>query len=78
MSRNDTFAISSPDTNPIRVARKRRGLSQEALAEKLGSTKATVSKWERGATYPEPATAFRIASMLKIRFEDIFEKARGA
>lgn len=33
--------------------RKRRALSQEELAEALGVSRQTVSKWERGAAVPE-------------------------
>lgn len=33
--------------------RKERGWSQETLAEHLGVTRQTVSKWELGTTTPE-------------------------
>lgn len=33
--------------------RKERGISQEQLAEQLGVTRQSVSKWESGASYPE-------------------------
>ena len=33
--------------------RKRSGLSQEALAEKLGVSRQTVSRWELGTAQPE-------------------------
>ena len=32
--------------------RKERGLSQEALAEQLGTTRQAVSKWENHQGYP--------------------------
>ena len=33
--------------------RHKRGITQEQLAAFLGVSKASVSKWETGATYPE-------------------------
>ena len=37
----------------LRRLRKRTGLSQDALAEKLSVTRQTVSSWERGNSYPD-------------------------
>lgn len=37
----------------LQKMRKEAKLSQEALAEKLGVTRQSVSKWESGASYPE-------------------------
>lgn len=37
----------------IRVLRKRKGLKQEELAEIVGVTQATVSRWELGQQFPE-------------------------
>ena len=31
----------------------RRGMTQESLAEQMGVSRQTVSKWESGAAYPE-------------------------
>ena len=36
------------ETNQITSARQRLGLSQAALAERLGVDQATISRWERG------------------------------
>lgn len=33
--------------------RKEKNLSQEALAERLGTTRQAVSKWENGQGFPE-------------------------
>ena len=37
----------------LRRLRKRTGLSQDALAEKLSVARQTVSSWERGNSYPD-------------------------
>ena len=34
-------------------ARKKKGLSQEAVAEKLGVSRQTISKWETDETLPD-------------------------
>lgn len=35
----------------IKTLRKKRGLTQQQLAEKLGITDKAVSKWERGVSH---------------------------
>ena len=37
----------------LQKLRKEKGISQEQLAEQLGVTRQSVSKWESGASYPE-------------------------
>ena len=37
--------------NSLFQARKKRGLSQEDVAEKLGVSRQTISKWETGISY---------------------------
>ena len=38
-------------SSSLRRLRKRTGLSQDALAEKLSVTRQTVSSWERGVSH---------------------------
>ena len=42
-------------------ARKKSGLSQEEVAEKLGVSRQTISKWETGETLPDIRQAKRLA-----------------
>ncbi|MBQ3301668.1 MAG: helix-turn-helix transcriptional regulator, partial [Eggerthellaceae bacterium] len=44
-------------THPIRAARQRHGLSQQELADAIGTTKGAVSSWEIGKAMPRPDTA---------------------
>ena len=37
----------------LQKLRKEKGISQEQLAEQLGVTRQSVSKWESGNSYPE-------------------------
>lgn len=52
--------------------RRRRGLTQEQVAEHLGVTKAAVSKWERGASLPDMGQMPRIASLFAITLDELF------
>jgi len=52
----------------IRAARIEAGLTQEQLAEKIGSGQNRVSAWERGATSPNLSTLELIAAALGCRF----------
>ena len=51
----------------LKEARKSRGLSQFALATRMGVDQPTVSKWERGARYPLPHTISAIAAALRCK-----------
>ena len=45
----------------IALLRRRAGLSQEAVAERLGVTRQTVAKWENGESVPDVLHADRLA-----------------
>ncbi len=48
----------------LRVSRKEKGLSQEALAEKLKVSRQSVTKWESGISYPEIRTLILLSETL--------------
>ena len=48
----------------LRRLRKRAGLSQDALAEKLSVARQTVSSWEHGNSYPDLDMLVRISDAL--------------
>lgn len=48
----------------LRRLRKKAGLSQDALAEKLSVSRQTVSSWERGNSYPDLDMLVRISDVL--------------
>ena len=56
--------------NLIRL-RKRAGLSQEALAEKIGVSRQTVAKWESGESAPDIQHADRLAELFNINLDDL-------
>ena len=50
----------------IYQARKKAGLSQEALADALGVTRQAVSKWETGKSVPDTENIRRMAQVLAV------------
>lgn len=51
--------------------RKRRGLSQEELAEKLNVSRQSVSKWESNNTYPETEKIVQICNLFNCSMDDL-------
>ena len=64
--------MSSSHPTRIRYYRLQRGLSQESLARHVGVTKAAVSKWETGLTYPRPDSAHVLAQVLQMPIGEIY------
>lgn len=50
----------------IQDLRRRNGMSQDALAEKLDTSRQAVSKWERDEAMPEPDRIVRIAQLFGV------------
>ena len=57
--------------------RKREGLSQEALAEKLGVSRQAVSRWEQGTALPDAAKLLPCAKLFSVNVEWLLDDARG-
>ena len=51
--------------------RKERGITQEELADCMGVTKASVSKWETGLSYPDILMLPRLASYFNISIDEL-------
>jgi transcriptional regulator with XRE-family HTH domain len=56
----------------IAALRKRRGLTQEQLAEKLDVEQPTVQRWERGTREPSISKMVQIAEVLGIDLAELF------
>ena len=59
--------------NSLFHARKRCGLSQEDVAEKLGISRQTVSKWETDETIPDIRQSKKMAALYKISLDELIE-----
>ena len=57
----------------LTMLRKRNGLSQEGLGEKLNVTRQTVSKWELGQTKPDADKLMEISKLLNIDFNTLID-----
>lgn len=51
--------------------RKAHGLSQEALAEKLNTSRQAVSKWENNNGYPETEKIILIGRLFQVKLDDL-------
>lgn len=57
----------------IAELRKKKGLTQEELAEKMCVTAQAVSKWERDASYPDVTALSELAKVLGVSVAAILE-----
>lgn len=51
--------------------RKRQKMSQEKLAEKVGVTRQSVSKWENGESYPEMEKIMKLCDIFHCKINDL-------
>ena len=58
--------------NKVHDYRKRFGLTQEQLAQKLGVTRQTIISIEQGKYVASLPLALKICRLFKVRVEDIF------
>lgn len=57
--------------NSLFQARKKSGLSQEDVAEKLGVSRQTVSKWETGETVPDIRQSKKMAVLYRVSLDEL-------
>ena len=55
----------------IYYCRKKSGLAQEELAERLGVARQSVSKWETGKAMPDSYIMLELCSILEISVNDL-------
>ena len=57
----------------IAERRKRAGLTQAGLAERLNYSDKAVSKWERGESAPDVLTMMQLAELFGVRVDDLLQ-----
>ena len=62
--------------NLISIIRKDKGLTQKQLADNLGVSNATISKWETGKGFPDISLLEPLASVLGITVSEILAGER--
>ena len=59
--------------NSLFHARKKSGLSQEEVAEKIGVSRQTISKWETNETVPDIYQSKKMEKLYKISLDELIE-----
>ena len=59
--------------NGLYSARKSKGLTQEEVAEKLGVSRQTISKWELDETLPDIRQAKSLAQLYRTTLDDLLQ-----
>lgn len=59
--------------NSLYNARKKSDMSQEEVAEKLGVSRQTISKWELDETLPDIRQSKRLSGLYHLRLDEIIE-----
>ncbi len=59
--------------NNLFQSRKKVGLSQETVAEKLGVSRQTISKWETDETVPDICQAKKLAKLYHLSLDELIE-----
>ena len=58
----------------LKKIRKDNNLSQEQLAEKLGVSRQSVSKWENGEAYPEMDKVLQLCKMFNLNIDELLNQ----
>ena len=64
--------------NRVKELRTAAGMTQKALADQLGVTVPTVSKWELGQRTPELERVFRMTLIFGVPIEEIVQRTERA
>lgn len=56
----------------IRIQREKRGMTQDALAQRLKTDRSTIAKWESINRYPRCKLLPAIAEVLGCTIDDLF------
>ena len=55
----------------ISALRKEKGMTQEQLAEKMGVTDKSISRWENGKTLPDISILVALAEELNVEISEL-------
>ena len=54
-------------------ARKKSGMSQEEVAEKLGVSRQTISKWELDETLPDICQSKKLSNLYRLTLDELID-----
>lgn len=55
----------------LKIFRKRKGLTQENIAEALNVVRQTISKWEKGISVPDADMLIKLAEILDVSVNEL-------
>ena len=55
----------------LKIFRKRKGLTQENVAEALNVVRQTISKWEKGISVPDADMLIKLAEILDVSVSEL-------
>ena len=58
--------------------RKEKGLSQEALAEQIGTTRQAVSKWENNQGFPETEKLLQLSNIFETSIDFLLKDEKSS
>ena len=61
----------------ISALRKEKGMTQSALAEKMGVTDKAVSKWERDLSFPDVGSLPKLAQIFELSVDELLQGTPG-
>ena len=64
--------------NRVKALRTSAGMTQKALAERVGVTAPCVCRWERGEMNPEIEKLFRLSAIFDVPIEQIVQRTESA
>ena len=62
------------NVSKLQEAAESKGLNQSAIAKELRVTRASVSKWFSGKSFPRPAELLNLGRLLKLRHQELVER----
>ena len=57
--------------------RKEKGLSQEALAEQIGTTRQAISKWENNQGFPETEKILQLSNIFEVSTDFLLKEEKS-
>ena len=58
--------------------RKEKGLSQEALAEQIGTTRQAISKWENNQGFPETEKLLQLSNIFETSIDFLLKDEKSS
>ena len=62
------------NTEKLRELRKRKGLTQAAVADKMGLTRVAITQYEMGVRTPKIDIAYKLARIYGVKVDDLVSK----